>query len=391
MVEPGTRCRAIYAGDHQWYDGVVDAVTDNGCLLVTFPEYGNTETIQPEYVLYVGMNCCACIRGMWFDARIERIDAGSAGDVFVAYAENGAEFRDKVDVKQICFIDMRVEARYPGDNRWYPGIIRNIYLDGFEIFYLGYENIEVVGNADIVLRPPGLTSDGFTPPPPKPAEFSLPESGGAGRMRTETRRPNRPSFDDPPPPSSPPSSSPAPIPPPVSMGSGIYGNLSLSQRNLSPLSSTPESPRTQPPPPTSPRDADSPSTTRLAPPGIGPPPTFGRPPPGSPPRGTPLPGLGPPAMGRPPPSGPPPVGFPPPSRPPGFGLPPPTGSRPPPSSLPPPSGPPGPPPGRSGPPPSRTMPPPGTLPQLMFIPHFRFFVARHTPSFCFAQTRKPAI
>lgn len=59
------------------------------------------------------MNCCACIKGQWyelqlahqsiqskylkprFDARVEKIEDNG---ILVAYAENGAEFRDKCDV-----------------------------------------------------------------------------------------------------------------------------------------------------------------------------------------------------------------------------------------------------------------------------------------------------
>eukprot|EP00051_Salpingoeca_urceolata_P028086 m.484902 g.484902 ORF g.484902 m.484902 type:complete len:267 (-) comp23580_c0_seq1:101-901(-) len=42
----GAECQAVYTGDGQFYNAVIDKVHDNGMCTVTFPEYGNSETVK---------------------------------------------------------------------------------------------------------------------------------------------------------------------------------------------------------------------------------------------------------------------------------------------------------------------------------------------------------
>lgn len=46
----GAQCQAIYSGDGQWYDAVVQSVTPASMFVVLFEGYGNTEQVAPKQI-----------------------------------------------------------------------------------------------------------------------------------------------------------------------------------------------------------------------------------------------------------------------------------------------------------------------------------------------------
>jgi len=116
---------AVYSVDQQWYNAVIDSISEDGrTIMVTYPEYGNSEAVTRENVKKIS------------DAPIPPADSATPAPAPVA---SGWKVGDECES---CFSE---------DGIWYLARIDQISPDGqhFTVTYLEYGNSETVNASSI--------------------------------------------------------------------------------------------------------------------------------------------------------------------------------------------------------------------------------------------------